>query len=619
LYGLEYIPYPVGGSFARDLTTTHTNSGGGSCNGGNCTINTARWIITLPDTGMPNDREITIETRIGHDLTTGSLNPTRNDPTNLSRTYTWRGSNTWIFGDGTNANPPHLPITERFQIQGDPRHSPYLDTYLPYDAVNNPLGMGYNTYFDDFHNSAGGNLANNASWWSGFNGIKNDGSNGNDGWDTGSGMLEVDVNRIFQIMRSTYMVTNSVYTTITGFSYFYLGLGNEIGYDTDNGFPSSIPVSEKPYDGNNGRRYEDSIRNTQGVKYIRRSDNTWWAMHWLGELYPDFEYQLNWVPNGNLPSGIYLRTLRENINTSLPNGTTFVKAVRRTQEEGSTAFFNIGTTTSKYHHQYRDGTTGTLQSSGLEIATKYSFPLPTTTRISRPFGLTFNSAGNVPDGFQQAAYGPVPTATNLSTFYNHQAGANHLGSALLDLQGTGTNLTFIVVNGIDRTVESGSAFISRWSFLTLIQSFLAGGLHNSDQRIRELPRVEIIAPNDLTNLDDVSNVDVEWNRTWRRWDGQKYTDNYPDDFAEATPLSYVTLYSNDNGRTWRYMQDHTSALPGIRPVDPSLFLTETNYSWSTPAGNFPEGSYLIRIEAYRDDFPLHYSFHQRKIFLKRTN
>ena len=38
-----------------------------------------------------------------------------------------------------------------------------------------------------------------------------------------------------------------IYTTLTGFSYYYLGVGAEIGYDAANGYPNSIPVNQQPY------------------------------------------------------------------------------------------------------------------------------------------------------------------------------------------------------------------------------------------------------------------------------------------------------------------------------------------------------------------------------------
>ncbi|HWW60138.1 MAG TPA: type II secretion system protein, partial [Thermoanaerobaculia bacterium] len=146
LYGLEYIPSPVENladaaapqPFQTDLSAPVDS-----------VKNTVRWVITVPVDVLRNNSVVTIETRIGEDQTTGVAFPAQNGPRNLSRTYAWRGTDGWIFGDATmDAN---LPITERFQFIGDPRHCPYADVKAPHlgsgRAREDALGMGYNRYF----------------------------------------------------------------------------------------------------------------------------------------------------------------------------------------------------------------------------------------------------------------------------------------------------------------------------------------------------------------------------------------------------------------------------------------------------------------------------------------
>ena len=41
------------------------------------------------------------------------------------------------------------------------------------------------------------------------------------------------------------------------------------------------------------------------------------------------------------------------------------------------------------------------------------------------------------------------------------------------------------------------------------------------------------------------------------------------------------------------------------------------YVWATPAADFPQGVYVLRIEAYRASQPLHYAQHQEKIHVDR--
>lgn len=630
LYGMEYIPSPVENlpdyaapaPFATTLATPGAE-----------VKNTARWIITIPSTALRNDQMLTIETRIGNDLTTGVAFPTANAPSNRSRTFVWRGSDSWIEGN--------LPITERFQFLGDPRHSPYADNKYPHASSGlttaDALGMGYNRYFDDFHDSS----VNAALQWPGYSyvapalsstwyGVKNntsDTTRDNDGWNTRDGFLEIDVPRVYQVLRSAVTRSHAVYTTMTGFSYYYVGIGGEIGYDASNGFPNSIPVSSKPFTGGGGQRNEQSITNAEsgGVKYIRENDgssNYWWSMSWLGELYPDSQIA-TWSSTGNLPtgsgSGRFVRTLRGNITPNLPAGTTFLNTVRRTQEEGSTTFFWSGRADATFHHRYADNTLGNRVSEGNDIENTYKVPLAPAISNERPFGIAVNDTGMNPDHFLQPAYGAPTTLSSLAEFYRHTSGVH--GSALLAMRDN-TDAAFVVVNGLSPVGESGTAFISRWSFLSLVHSFLsAGRLQNAGTpdpaRVRQLPRVVITSPDDSTDIDNPTTLRVTWQSQWRRWDGLPYTPAYAANYADDTTVRFTVLYSRDNGRTWLHVEDDSSATPGTRPAAGYL-RTTTQYDWSVPASSFPRGNYLIRVEAYRDEVPLHYAFHQFRAFFKRS-
>ncbi|HEX7151090.1 MAG TPA: prepilin-type N-terminal cleavage/methylation domain-containing protein [Thermoanaerobaculia bacterium] len=629
LYGLEYIPSPVdnvasapANAFATDLT----DAGLGP-------KNTARWTITIPAGVLTDNATWTFETRIGSDLTTGVMVPTPNAPSNLSRTYTWRGSDTYIFGDANT--PPALPITERFQIIGDPRHLPYADSKMRH--LDNPLGLGYNRYFDDFHydttNAAAAwpgwsyyaSLENGGSWY-GIENNSSDGNANNDKWNE----LELDMPRIYQIYRSAMMRSRAVYTTMTGFSYYYVGLGNEIGYDANNGFPNSIPVSSKPFTGSGGTRYEQSIIDN-GVKMIRASTpatNYWWAMTWLGELYPDssFTGANGYAAVGNLPTGTtngrFQRVVRNSIDSNLPAGTRFEPATRRPGAPGSTTYFWTGTPTSTFHHRSSDGTDSSLDTNGNDIAATFKVPLADTIATARPFNINVNDTSMNPDHFLQQAYGMPLTLSVLARYYRHSSGI--LGSSLITQRDPSGNTAFVVVNGLSPAGESGTAFISRWSFLSLIQSYMAGGLYQTagqpdPARVRQLPRVAITNPNPTTELNDVTTIPITWDLRWTRWDTLRYTPQYAANFSDSATVRFALLYSRDGGRTWLYMQDDTPvAKLGKKPDDAALLVSGTSYNWSTPASTFPPGNYVIRVEAYREGMPLHYSFHQFTAFIKRT-
>lgn len=638
LYGLDYIPSPV-----EDLPAGSTAFATNLTSGGPVEKNTARWVITIPSSALPQNTPIAIETRIGDDFSAGLSSPPANALSNLSRTYVFRGDDTWIFGDATH--DPNLPITERFQFLGDPRHCPYADLKMPHTS---PLGMGYNRYFDDFDTTvkkvSQNHLADWPGWsykypalagaWYGIKNNKSDDIDNNDGWATQGGSLEIDVPRMFQVLRSSLLRTHAVYTTMTGFSYYYLGIGNEIGYDAANGFANSLQVSDKPFSGGAGTRQEDSITSSSikvgattwqgGVKVIAENTaNGWWGMNWLGELYPDTAYG-TWKATGNLPtgsgSGTFVRVLRESISTNLPAGTAFEPANRRTMHPGSTTLFWSGSANSTFHHVAQDNTSGTLDTDGIVVANSYKIPLPASIANARPFDVNVDDTSQNPDHFLQTPYGNATTLATEARFYRHD-NDNLQGSSLLSMHDAG-NTAFIVVNGLSPTGQSGVAFIARWSFLSLVQSFLSAGRTqfngvSDPARVRELPRVEITYPDDSVDINDPSTLDVKWKSTWQRWDATPYTPSYPANYSEDTALHYVVLYSRDNGKSWRYAKNEAAATPGVRPADATLLQTGTTYTWSVPASSFPKGNYVIRVEAYRDTLPLHYAFHQYRAFIKR--
>jgi len=665
LYNLEYIPCSCesGNNFNRNLTDNHARP-----------KNTARWIITIPKDRLKDaDSYYCVTTRIGDDLTTGVMYPPaqippapdpdpiysgRNKPENASRTYFW-----------VTDSPEDVPFSERYQFIGDPRHCPYAD--LKHNGSGHTdFADGYNWYFDDFQDSS----YNAISKWPGFDAsrIKNDGSNSNDGWYSKSNYMEFDILRMFQMIREAMIRSESFYTAITGFSFYYMGIGNEIGYDSANAFPNGIPISRMLKDGASGWEYErqmSSLSGDNGVKLIKEanSGSYWWCMPWIGELYPDARrnsdgelvaacdgsngingdpiYQQwlwpnqgesdpdpNWV-EGNLKTGSgygHFRWIRRgNVSGNQPEGTDLKTTLKRTQTPGCTHFFNIEPGGNRrFRHHFKSGTYGSLTTYGQEIADSYYFPVPTSTKISRPFQL--NTTYSASDGWNFPPYNNRNIGVVVKRFYGHNSSSAYEGSSLIALRSPdGSKTAYFMVNGIDRTTETGSAFISKYAILTLIHGFLVAGNPNDPnvpEPITQLPRCKIIHPTLLTLLDDPVTIDVMWRVEWCRWDGRKYTTEYPDDYeGDETDLRYVLMYSDDNGDTWKYMQDNSIATPGVLPpesesnhyVDDAGTGDET-YTWDvSDTGRFPEASYLIRVDAFRKSIPMHYSYHIEKIYIDR--
>lgn len=632
LYDLEYVPCPTPGSasaaapsFERDLYTTTVD----------VPKNTARWTLEVPmatlkaklaspvgaNNGDTIDRVLEVRTRFGTDLTTGTTYPVRNAPTNLSRAYSY-------FNDLSTK----IPFSERYQFQGDPRHSPYADTA----RYGTTFKHGHNWYFDDFNGSVDARPK-----WLGFEAARFA-----DGW---TGVQQLDTARYFHWLRSAITTTEAVYTTLTGFSYYYLSVGGDVGYDAANGFPSSVPVNGSPFGSATASVYEDTIAGggTAGIggsqKYLRanngstgsiRSGGHWWSKPWLGELWQDTAYAGQWAPWGNLraATGALPQTYRLMARGSAPAaqqpaGTVLANRQARTGEPGSTSYFNIGTASATFHHQYRDGASGDVVGDGPQLASNYNFPLPTSAAISRPFALAASGDGGVGSEFSYTTEYPRFTATKVADFYNHQSGT--LGSALVrHVDPSGTRAAHIVVNGIDRTVGSGSAFISRYALISLVHSVFAAGLAGPG-RVKQLPRVQIVAPTNVTEIYSPAALAIQWKTEWKRWDGLKYTTAYANTFAEAeSDLAYVLTLSRDGGHSWTNLKTGAVATPGTLPrtalgaVDAASIWLDAgtgNESWSlsTPAASYPEGSYFIRVECFRQAENLHYAFHQEKIYVHR--
>ena len=314
----------------------------------------------------------------------------------------------------------------------------------------------------------------------------------------------------------------------------------------------------------------------------------------------------------------------------LPRGTTLVDSIARLSQEGSTSFFNIGSSGSTFHHQFAGGRTGSLVGAGLELATGYGYPSPATADISRPFSLASSGSGGVGDEFNFTDSYPRFSAELVGPFYDHEQGT--IGSGLVRLQEPGPKPRggYIVVNGLDKTVDSGTSFIARYSIVSLLHGFFEAGLPGSPNRVAQLPQVEITWPTLVTELISPVNLLLTWEANWTRWDGLPYTGAYTAGFKEAeSDLVYVLLYSRDNGTTWLNLLDESPAQLGEMPrnaagePDPARTLAdrspgaEETWLWDTPAGSFPKGSYKVRIEVHRQGERSHYAMHMEKIYVDR--
>lgn len=622
LYQMEYIPCPLTlpasgmPTFTPDLTSPGTGP-----------KNTARWTLQIGTNALTNSRFVTttgstynppgdvvveVRTRIaaGHSLGSTAWQqggrvappPTVFDPDNLSVTYAW-----WT------DSATDVPMSERAQFQGDPRHLPYRDCFR--NGVDFP--NAYNWCFDNLTSGSGGGAENSQTLYPTI-----DATVLRDGWAAGT--VGVDAPRFLQLLREGMTKSRCVFAAGLGQSFRFLGLGGEIGYTADNGYSNSIPVDLAQFGSPGSDGTIDTVTSSQ--RFVRAPGSSgssyWWGMPWLGELYPDTA-AAQWLdtsagaPRGNLAPGtssneFYMAAANATYGNSLRQafGTSIVDTRRDLGLYGATTFFNVGSAASTFVHS-TSTQSGSLAGTGPEVAANYGVGCPTSAVATRPFSLT--GATTLGEHWAFAPYTTRHAASLHETYYSHSAG---VASGAVKLVNAGNNeAAYVLINGLGRTVAGGDTFLAQWQLIALTHTLHEAGPTSNSLRIKMQPRVEIESPTAVTELDDPSQIVIQSDMEWRRWDGRAYAATGA--FNEsASELEYRYIYSRDGGTTWRHVSDESSAVPGVRPTPAYLTNDPDGYAWSV-SGDYPEGTYLLRLECFRDDAPMHYAYHQSRLFIQR--
>jgi len=559
LWGYEYIPSLVtgAGAFAEGARDLTWNS--------NQPKNTARWVITIA-TGTLADGQYQVQAWIGDNSYYMS------QQCNFESTYIWIGQTP--------------PVTEQFQFQGDPRDMPYADV-----AVQGR----YNPYF----------VSVNTGDYPMFTGTAN-------GW---GGYLPIDVPRFFQVFRTGLLTMHGLWTTMTGFSFYYVGLGGEMGYDSSNGFPNGLPILETPWNsGGSSVVGVDEITSAQTQPYprlISNTANTWFCKPWLGELYPDSAFA-TWVSSGNLPigAGNYYRVRYSNVGFAYD-------PVKRTNQIGCSSFFNgnsTGGNTVYYNHDYADTNTGNLTAAGSQVSQDLNFPLLATINAKRPFRLDYSDPGRRPPEWNSASYNTQRTLMSTVENYYDAQNASFNSSSLVRFS-QGGNVANAVINGLSPQANFGTSEIEKLVSINLIRGFMSlGGPSITTSRIPQLPLVYLSSPTVTDQFVNPSSIYVVWTSSWTRWDGQLYTSAYASGFSEATPLTWNVKYSPDRGKTWFFVQDGAAAILGTKDLTAPHPATAP-VTWDVSA--LPRGNYLLRVEGFRTNINLHYTYIEREIYIQR--
>lgn len=583
LYGLEYIPSPINASFAQDLTTTNPN----------IAKNTARWVITLPASAFASGMH-KFTTRIGSDITTGT---STNKPCNISRNYVWVNT--------------AVPVTEQYQFIGDPRHNPYKDVQS---------AQTYNWY----HNAAG------ASY--GYAKAQN-------GW--GPDFVDADIPRFFQIYRKGLINSQSLWCSMSGFGYYYYGLGGEFG-SWEDPLPNGIPFVGVPWSASGSATVVnvDEMVSPHGTvtqsynRVVSKTNHSWFAMYSLGELFPDSEYLVNWSVNGNLPTGAtkYYRTTYANAALTEADW-NYRQRLVRLQGMGGSSFFNSETSTGKgpFKHAVKDLATSSLNVLGMDLSGLFSYALPSVIKNRYPWRLdetmNYPPEWNDPVYSAQRVLAVIPLIGGIKRAFfdsdwNHPF---HTASGVIRIKDATTNNAYILASGVNIQPGFVEEDMARYTVTALIRSFFDGGLYSAvEDKITQLPRIEITTPSVTAEIPpETQDLDVSWQISWKRWNGFKYTFEYPDDYediAAENDLIYHMKYSSDNGTTWKFCQDGSLTEAGERSSDPAYIIPQAAslpVTWNIPTASYPEGIYLLRVESFRNSIVQHYSYDQQKIFIQR--
>ncbi len=621
LLGLEYVPTPLGtpaNPFQFDLTTDSTGKA----------VNTARWRITLSGVPLSPSREEPLEIK----YTIGDYFSDPAQAYSLSRpladvSYTWVG-----YTLVPNTSLPEIPLTEQYQYQGDRRLNPYADIkYAHHYNWYSALRQGDRSW-------------NDSGWKRNSFGWPSDEWYGADGWNG----IPVDVPAFFATLRRAYQRARAIYTSMTGFSNYYISLGGEIGGDSANQVKYGPPVNNRLYGGSgSGFVYEKAITwdgylapSQRGIKNVVDISGNWdraawgrYALTFMGELYPDSQWNY-WSQYGNLPTP---RFQRRRWRDSLPGGHNFPRYAQvRTSTPGCVSFFNAvpegepNSSNLRFSHNW--GGTGYIATGAEEGKELFdTFKIVSYDPISspRPFSVrtTINSyppEWNPPWWLPSSMRANYPYLRDrqrnrvVKTFYRSSRGRGWHASGLVENYDPRhpSRSFFVIVNGLAPAGSEAKSFLARYALASTLFSFLIAGNpnnFNTTSPVQQVPRVVIESPSYGDVFESGENITLKYRVQWLRWDGQRYTSAYPANYDGGDYV--VTIkYQVTGDNTFYYINDDTPVQAGEYPDDAHV-ITGNTYTINTDAKNW-HGNYTIRVEVFRKDKRTHYAYHEIMIFVK---
>ncbi|MGH7441642.1 MAG: hypothetical protein ACREKE_03095, partial [bacterium] len=342
----------------------------------------------------------------------------------------------------------------------------------------------------------------------------------------------IDIPKLFGLIRNGIMLSQGIYTAMTGYDSYYAGQGGEIGGDTSNDFNYGVPCFGGPWgSASNSLRVDEIIGNFEypqvnvaGAAYVvtgtSSSNIGWTSLPFVGELWPDALYAADWdSSNPANPTWGNLQNIEEGGTAFrepmqyIPSGTgtasqNYFEETEHHEEDIGCATMLDGTEdgSSTFNHGAPSPFQASLLNDGLQLSSDYNFTLPSTFAVNRPWGLTMG--GNQPPEWNDSPYSnerthlDVYSATTYTAmaptrwgFYADDNVAEYSSTyksaaaiRVIDVNNTlaGATLTgdpvggWFIVNGLEPSTESGINFVAQFALLSCLRTFADAGVPTAE-------------------------------------------------------------------------------------------------------------------------------------------
>lgn len=663
LYGLQYFPDPF-------LPLLNVASKTGTYD--NRPRNTARAIISFKLKASAAGRRFEVQTQLRKfkfGVPAGEW-PLSDADAAVSRTWFYAGDavvNAW---DNTKELYKDVPLTDQFQLTGDPRHMPYLDGRLR--KLYNPYWSDFKTsnpVYKDVDNSS----MSDPSKVAGPNNVLIPAADvipgGTAGANTeypGSAIswlgAKYNAPAYFRIWREALLKNGIVFVNVGSAPMSVLAMGGEFSLDNAVNGILDVKIAMKPWDGSSGDDaggLGDELFNTsEGNTVIEKSDDSWFSKPWIGQLFPAAEWA-NWRDKGNLPSATFFRRSIEAVawdvvasNTKTENhryvGSTAFGLFLNAVKSGDATPFNLayGSTDD----------TAPLSLMGKTVATNLGMNLPASLKGPYSYKLTGGAPAPgwtaAPDNrtANRLQMNWINTAPSNGPGYYNAKTAGEYTVAPIYIQGSTIDLRKAVIVPVVVRPDSVTRFPSIMDVAAtagVAAYFDASNNALGAFNTKPLPRVKITAPlKNQTIIDNSANIQIYAKYT--RSTGDPLSPLYPSDLhsppvnptlGDPYDVQFFVKYWQEPSGPWRSAtltgpvavatnMPFPTALPTDLAAIPPMahtpgFPTPVNVSWNTTA--LPNGDYKIRVEAFRVNGGINggkpmegnYSYHEIPVSIQR--